>query len=172
MAKLFCYSMANFNKMCADNGWNDRNMPENSAFISILSTSDVSEYYGYICHYCYFRKPHDNVIVLHFDDITSDTKTFVDGNRIARCISDEDSIRLVQFIDSNAGKDIYIHCMAGKSRSQAVVRYILDNYSNFYGEADLNPDNPCLYPNVHVKCKLNRALRKLSDENIISIQQQ
>ena len=164
MSKLYCYSMVDFNQMCKDNGWNDSNMPSNAAFISILSTPDVAEYYGYICHYCYFRETHQNVFVVHFDDITEGQLEFDNGNCVATCITEDDAYRMVKFINDNAGKDLYVHCMAGKSRSQAVVRYILDHYPDIYDVQSLNPANPCLYPNILVKLRLNRAYEKLMNE--------
>ena len=74
----------------------------------------------------------------------------------------EEAFDLVNFIDKNI-KDhdtIYIHCAAGASRSQGVVRYILDTYGNDY-ELKTNPNNPCITPNAHVCMMLKRAYRQL-----------
>ena len=72
-----------------------------------------------------------------------------------------DSIRLVRFINNSilAGVNtFYIHCSAGLSRSQGVVRYILDTYGDMF-DIETNPDNPCLTPNYHVVRMLKRTDR-------------
>ena len=66
--------------------------------------------------------------------------------------------RIVNFIDKQISKDVdafYIHCSAGKSRSQGVVRYILDTYPQYNWET--NPDNHCITTNYHVVRMLKRC---------------
>lgn len=74
----------------------------------------------------------------------------------------QDAFNLVEWIDYIIKKCdvIYVHCTAGASRSQGVVRYILDTYSNEYN-INTNPNNPCLTPNSHVVLMLKRAYREL-----------
>ena len=48
----------------------------------------------------------------------------------------------------------------GVSRSQGVVRYILDTYGDEY-DIKTNPNNPCLTPNIHVVLMLKRAFRHI-----------
>lgn len=74
----------------------------------------------------------------------------------------EEAFTLVKWIDKRIKEDntIYIHCAAGVSRSQGIVRYILDTYGDEY-EIKTNPNNPCLTPNVHVVLMLKRACRHL-----------
>ena len=74
----------------------------------------------------------------------------------------EEAFALVKWIDFHIKHDdtIYIHCAAGVSRSQGVVRYILDTYGDEY-DIKTNPNNPCLTPNVHVVLMLKRACRHL-----------
>lgn len=74
----------------------------------------------------------------------------------------EEAFALVKWIDYRIKHDdtIYIHCAAGVSRSQGVVRYILDTYGDEY-DVKTNPNNPCLTPNVHVVLMLKRACRHL-----------
>ena len=70
--------------------------------------------------------------------------------------------RLVEFIDGRIkeGDNIYVHCSAGASRSQGVVRYILDTYPDIDWET--RKDNPCLTPNYHVIRMLKRIYRNLN----------
>ena len=74
----------------------------------------------------------------------------------------EEAFALVKWIDYRIKHDdtIYIHCAAGVSRSQGVVRYILDTYGDEY-DIKTNPNNPCLTPNIHVVLMLKRAYRHL-----------
>lgn len=160
MPKLYCYSFNAFNRICAENNWNDDTMPDGVAFISILCTDDVISFYGFENHECHFASPHDSVCVVRFDDITDD-RLRLDNGGYACGLDIAQAKQLVQFIDSHAGDDIYVHCMAGKSRSQGVVRYILDTYWDIYNAESLNPDNPCLYPNMDVVVKLKRAYNEM-----------
>ena len=89
-----------------------------------------------------------------FDDI--DTAIRDCGDFVATCITPEQASAMVKFIIEHCNCDFYIHCNAGKSRSQAVVRYIKD----FLGqtcEIETRADNPCLLPNVFVLNALRHA---------------
>jgi len=74
----------------------------------------------------------------------------------------EEAFALVEWIERRIREDetFYIHCAAGVSRSQGVVRYILDTYGNDY-DIKTNPHNPCITPNVHVVMMLKRAYREI-----------
>ena len=74
----------------------------------------------------------------------------------------EESFKLVRWIDCRFKyyDTIYIHCAVGASRSQGVVRYIIDTYGNEY-DIRLNPDNPNNTYNPHVVMMLKRAYREL-----------
>lgn len=81
-----------------------------------------------------------------------------DGNfRTVHTFNFAEATRLVNFIDRHVknGTDFYIHCGAGISRSQAVVRYILDVYTNTKWET--RKSNPCITPNEHIVRMLKRA---------------
>lgn len=77
------------------------------------------------------------------------------------------SYEMVKFIDRMMNddrlSDIYVHCTAGASRSQGVVRYILDTYDGNGFSISLNEDNPCLTPNAHVVMMLKRVARVYFD---------
>ena len=73
-----------------------------------------------------------------------------------------DAKRLVEFIDDrirNYGDNIFVHCAAGTSRSQAIVRYILDTYPDI--EWKTRDSNPCITPNIHIVRMLKRMYRNL-----------
>ena len=58
---------------------------------------------------------------------------------------------------------MYIHCAVGASRSQGVVRYIVDTYGDEF-DIKLNPNNPNNTYNPHVVMMLKRAYRKLYND--------
>lgn len=150
--KLWCNGFQGFKKILETNNWNDSNLPDNAAFISICCTE--TENSSYETHL--LSDNHDNVINLDFDDINGYTlkDQFPDDDYVkdnpARGLNDEQGLQLVKFIENNIGKDIYVHCSAGVSRSQGVVKFILEYYNDYYKESDTNPDNPCKMPNQHV----------------------
>lgn len=78
----------------------------------------------------------------------------------------EEAFDLAKWIDFRIKHDetIYIHCAAGASRSQGVVRYIVDTYGNEY-DIRLNPNNPNDTYNPHVAMMLKRAYRELYINN-------
>jgi len=91
--------------------------------------------------------------------ISGDDKQYVD---ILHCLDYEESFKLVNWIDWRLKYDdtIYVHCAVGASRSQGVVRYIIDTYGNDY-DIKLNPYNPNNTYNPHVVMMLKRAYREL-----------
>lgn len=163
MNKVKVYSKLNFDKMCEANGWNDNNIPNDIAIISICCTDDCKK--GYLLERDpdaddehWFHENHDNVINLEFDDIIQDE--MVSNGYTYRCITKEQAAQLYRFINENMGKDFIIHCRAGKSRSQGVARFIYDCYPEY---SDGNPDNPCLYYNSNVTAKLKRCYNGIED---------
>ena len=91
--------------------------------------------------------------------ISSENKERVD---VVHALDYEESFKLVRWIDCRIkyDKTIYIHCAVGASRSQGVVRFIVDTYGNEY-DIRLNPDNPNNTCNPHVVMMLKRAYREL-----------
>jgi len=158
--KVYCYSKKKFGLLCEERGWNDDNPPVDTAVISICCKPEVTENVlgGDDAHW--FSREHDNVLNVEFDDITEDSKYISDPGMgfTAYGLDDRTADRIVKFIEGHRGMDFIVHCRAGKSRSQAVVRYIAD----FYPEHDeLNPDNPCMFPNVHTFTKLKAARERM-----------
>ena len=79
----------------------------------------------------------------------------------------EEAFDLVKWVDWRIKYDetIYVHCAVGASRSQGVVRYIVDTYGNEY-DIKLNPNNPNNTYNPHVVMMLKRAYRECFMNNI------
>ena len=91
--------------------------------------------------------------------ISGKNKEFIDT---LHALDYEEAFDLVKWIDFRIKHDdtIYVHCAAGASRSQGVVRYIVDTYGNDY-DIELNPNNPNNTYNPHVVMMLKRAYREL-----------
>lgn len=87
--------------------------------------------------------------------ISGPNKEFVDTIHV---LDYEEAFDLVEWIDNRLKRDntIYIHCAVGASRSQGVVRYIVDTYKFDYN-IKLNPNNPNNTYNPHVLMMLKRA---------------
>ena len=96
--------------------------------------------------------------------ISGENKQWVD---MLHVLDYEEACDLVEWIDRRIKKDntIYIHCAVGASRSQGVVRYIVDTYGNDY-DIRLNPNNPNDTYNPHVVIMLKRAYREQFDNNL------
>ena len=89
---------------------------------------------------------------------------------VVHALDYEESFNLVRWIDWRIKYDetIYIHCAVGASRSQGVVRYIVDTYGDEF-DIKLNPNNPNNTYNPHVVMMLKRAYRELfinSDDEV------
>ena len=177
--KLYCYSHEDFNNLMNDLKLYEA--PINGiSVISITSAIDVNPNHWF--------KESENVINLDFNDISPEMwwnrdyydKTFSMWCEHKDCVDffnyNHDNInlhamnwdeaeRLVKFIDKRikAGDDIYVHCSAGASRSQAVVRYILDTYYDMNFET--RKSNPCITPNWHVVRMLKRIYNNFYYKN-------
>lgn len=160
--KLWCLSYKMFSDLVCENKWN-KSVPSNIAIISIINSKDSNEGEKHIC------KDADNVLNLTFDDTSPDafkvealTETFELGDgRTIHFFTPEMAKKSVEFIKKNKGKDFYIHCSAGISRSQAFIRFIENTVLDLRWET--NPNNPCLFPNSFVYQRLMEAYRE--DQN-------
>jgi Predicted protein tyrosine phosphatase len=150
MQKLYCYSANEFKQTMDGNKWTNRTLPSSVACIEICATPDVRDYYGQL--FSITDKPWflnrkslgpvpENVLKLNFDDITESVRP-IGEDKFAYGMNVDQAKQIVEFIDKNIDKDFYIHCHAGKSRSQAIVRYILDFYPDHDWET--RPENPCM----------------------------
>ena len=147
--KLYCFSRLDF--------INSLPLPKNTAAISIVETQDCQNYYKRY-------EPHplqesDTIFNATFDDINNETECYNDVTFTG--LSQPQAHNLALFIDRQVkeGRNIYVHCRAGKSRSQGVVDYIRTVYPNINWE--LRKENPCITPNVQVKSALIRCAREL-----------
>lgn len=134
-----------FNHVMRTKGWDDDNLPNDVAFISICDPcyEDKS-----LDLYHWFKHNSDTVINLDFHDIESYA---LPGDGRVKGMSDEQAKSLFEFIKRNLGKHFFIHCAAGVSRSQGVAKFITDIYHDLYPkETALREDNPCDFPNLHV----------------------
>ena len=158
LRKINCYSHYEFNDLCEERGWNDDKNPPPSgiALISICCTPECARYWLEEDDDHWFKEEHPNVLNLNFDDIPRDQIEW--KGHIFYGLTKEDAKRCFDFIERVIPEvsEIWIHCRAGQSQSQGVVRYILDCYSDQY-ELETRNDNPCLTPNIDVVAKLKRC---------------
>lgn len=163
---ICCYSKRDFDSICNINDWSDENLPEENtiALISICSTPDVVRDIIREPENHWFGDNHKNVLNLNFDDIDGKEEEIPGGGK-AYGITKEQALETVKFIRDNIDKVSYfiIHCRAGQSRSQAVVRYILDTYSRIHNLETL-PDNPPRTPNPFVLSRLKQAEKIILEE--------
>jgi len=164
MQQLICVNKRDFERICRDEGWSDGNPPASAALISICCNEEVAKFVLFDGDGHFFSADHDNVLNVNFDDIDEDVRTFdgkdygFTGTLTARGLTPETAERIVRFIEDHKQMDFLIHCRAGKSRSQGVVRYILDFYP---GPFQTNPANPCRMYNTHVYAGLRKARERL-----------
>lgn len=85
--------------------------------IAINDVSDINMSHNYITH-----RKYAGVLWLYFDDI----ETEVPGVSF----NEEHARQIIDVVTSHPGVDIYVHCMAGLSRSQAVAHFIARHFSD------------------------------------------
>lgn len=157
MKKVYCYSREGFKKLLTT--WPGENLPAGTAVISIAETPECRKYYGWESEELHLLPSGPEVLNLEFDDISEETRPPFTG------MTQDQARQIIEFIDSHKDCDLVVHCRAGKSRSQGVVRFILDYYPEIWGET--NPENPCVSPNYFVVAGLKRILWKnLTDQCI------
>lgn len=117
--KLYCYSFRDF----VDRFASVETLADDCAAISICTPGSRVEYHKF--------ESADNVLNLDFDDIEN-------GAYGGVAFEAEMAMQVVEFILKNADKNFYVHCAAGQSRSQAVVKFI---YFYIDGKWELNPYN-------------------------------
>jgi predicted protein tyrosine phosphatase len=131
-------------------------LPDGACAISIIGTPEVLEWMDEkdTTHYL---PDGPRVLNLEFDDITE--KVMEKDGFHGYGITDEQAGRIVRFLETAISEDldIYIHCRAGRSRSQAIVRYVKSRYP---GPWETNPWNPDDTPNYYVLGKLRKYEEK------------
>ncbi len=164
MKNVFAYSFHEFQNLSIDF--------ENTAIIELVGTNDISNDFVYeenknvvhiICDDEDGRWISQEKLDMIFDDfinnkMNDDQDEFIGYNGVV-ALNYEDALKLVKFINKvmNDSKinNIFIHCSAGQSRSQAIVRYIND----VYGDVNNRKDNPCITPNMWIVMMLKRVYR-------------
>ena len=151
--KLWCTSQEDFEELMSSG------LPERSCAISIIGTPEVLKYHLEEEDTKHFLPDGPRVLNLEFDDITED-KVEKDGIH-AYGITLEQAGEIVRFLEKavQEGLNIYVHCRAGRSRSQAVIRYVK---SRFPGPWETNPWNPDDTPNYYVLGKLREYEKEQS----------
>lgn len=139
--KAYVFSKRLFDRYMSENGISDGSIPDNCAFVSIGEPAD-SEHW--------FSESSDSVLNIDFWD--------VNGYRVEDVLgmTDEQAEKVYRFLSGNIGKDFYIHCRAGVSRSQAVARFLEDCYG--YEVVQGSDRQP--FPNAHVLALLKREYMK------------
>lgn len=129
------------------------------AVISIECTPDCVKYYledeKEDFDNTHLLESSDRVLNLEFDDVKGPGNMYYKGHWM-KAITGGQAREIIVFMEDNSDKDIVIHCKAGKSRSKAVGRFILDCYGDKY--KDGNPDNP-----IGPDCNVD-VLTKLKDK--------
>lgn len=175
MKKFYCYPKCLFDMLMEKSGFfTSDDLPNNVAIISIGAPWNEQEDH-------WFKTTNDRVLNIDFDDVSptlwwnydmydeamkdNDQSKYFDHSYV-NSIGDITELHafnydqariIVKFIEDHKDCDFYIHCSAGISRSQGVVRYVMD----VYGDFKTNPNNPCTCPNAHVVIMLKRAYREL-----------
>jgi len=176
---VFCYSHEGFNDYMRMNEWYDE-PGKDTATISICSPNDEDPIHWFpdepMCGNInidfddidpsmnwkddaydrlldeYIKYDHD------VDDSEYKFKSPTAQTGYVTAMTYKDAQKIVFFIDMQIRSGIkyfIIHCSAGISRSQAIVKYIQDTYSDKY-KIITRDNNPCLTPNYHVVRMLKR----------------
>lgn len=181
MQKLYCFSRESFICYMQRMGWiND--VPDGVAVISIDSVNETNNHYFKestknvlnidccdISPEIYWNKDtsvdmydklEDEYIESLKNNTPYDDSAFIynygpaKNNTVVYPLNYKQADEIVKFIEAHKNCDFYIHCAAGVSRSQAIVRYILDTY--FDHQWKIRRENPPICPNIHVVRMLKR----------------
>ena len=168
--RINIYSHQDFNEKMYRLGIDRFNVEneKDKAFISIVGTPEIMKtYLKRDNNPIWFPNNTHNVLNLQFDDINTDSCIYKEYKFFG--ITEEQAKQCVEFIEKNKGKNFYIHCRQGKSRSQGVGKYILETYGNEYGyyeNISFRKENPCIKPNTRVIELLKKEYIKLKIDDI------
>ncbi len=116
-------------------------LPKNTVMISI--NEEHGDLYG-----LNVDRLSSKVLTLRFSDVTA-RHTVLDGT-IHLPISEEQCLKILDFINIHQGKDFLVHCAAGVSRSSAICMYL-----HLFHGYELKPNFWELsWPNAYVLGKL------------------
>lgn len=159
LQKLYCYGFNGFCRAMKVNGWSDDNLPSNVAIISICCTDTIDDNTEY-----HYFKTSDNVFNIEFDDLDKEVLYRIGPEAVEqyehRCMTEDQAKQMVEFILRNKDKNFYVHCSAGVSRSQAVIKFIHLNLSDDGRQFELNPrNNDYSFANGYVYSLLTKHYR-------------
>lgn len=144
-----------FDQLMIDNKITDETVETRDSviFISIVDTDKLNEY-----AIPYFKKNHENVLNLQFDDCEHDGESSPTQSERTKAFSIEQAKEVFDFVKKHRDKETCIvHCMAGIARSAGVGFFI-----NGYCRGDwtqFKQENPQICPNPRVLRMLNQVKR-------------
>lgn len=181
---LYCYSQEEFDALMENLGWKEP--IEKFSTVSICSPwnegfehwfkSPTPNNYNIDCDdivrpFWWTKDFYDHALELYLDGKVKESNSFFNyyetdnaGKSVdLRLLNYEQAFLLASWINVqilNGHDNFYVHCAAGMSRSQAIVRYILDTYIDIHWKT--RKSNPCLYYNNHMLLMMKRAARQLN----------
>lgn len=135
--KAYIFSKRLFDKFMSENGI--ITPPSDMAVVSIGEPTESEHYFT----------DSENVLNIDFFDVNGYEVEGIKG------MDDSQAEVVFRFMENNIGKDFYIHCRAGVSRSQAVGRFL----SDIYGYEVVSVANNGAFPNQHVLSLLKQKYR-------------
>ena len=85
--------------------------------IAINDVSDINMSHNYITH-----RKYAGILWLYFDDIEAEV--------LGVSFNEEHARQIIDVVTSHPDMDIYVHCFAGLSRSQAVAHFIARHFGD------------------------------------------
>lgn len=157
--KVKVFSKPGFNQLMQNHGIDDNNV-EGLKDLAIISINDTHGNWSV----SWFDQDHPNVLRLWFDDIEKDLQISPTNPDKCLAFTPEQSKQVFDFINLNYGKNFFVHCSAGISRSGAVGAFINDYHG--WDRSKFEKDNPYIHPNARVSRMLNNKVwkQKLGDE--------
>lgn len=148
--KVKVLSKVDFDNLMIKNGITDENVEkfDSVMFISIVDTDKEN----------YFKRNHDNVINLKFDDVEISGQESYTKKDETKAFTEKQAAALYSFIKKNNEKEqCIVHCMAGISRSAACGRFVIDYTRGDYDE--FKRTNNQMMPNARVERLLHQEWR-------------
>ncbi len=158
-----CFSKKDFDKTMETRGITDESVDalEDTYFICIMGTEQLLNKVPF-----YFKKSHKNVLFLYFDDVSNGDQIqvysyarnayvkmmpIVFGEDLATMV-----LEFIKTITPGPYTKLYVHCMAGISRSAAIALGACD-YHGIRAE-EFYMLNPAVHPNSVVLRELHNGM--------------
>lgn len=181
---LYCYSQEEFDNLMKNLGWKEPIekfstvsicSPWNEGFEHWFKTGTPNNYNidcdDVVRPFWWDKDYYDEALELYLNGQTKKSNEMFDyynanglGTTELHLFTYEQAFLLASWINVqilNGHDNFYVHCAAGMSRSQSIVRYILDVYSENI-QWKTRKSNPCLYYNNHILLMMKRAARQLN----------